>query len=299
MRFTKFFASFIILWSGAMSYATWQAYAAVGPAWHQFMTFNRFDLTQTGIDLGMSDKEYISAQNKPFFYGQCAAQKIIGNTLLRCALGGGKVTDGSAFVEIVYNNISPEDSLPSRFEARYGASVLTFDMNISPMIRIPCSIIELSPLVGYVFNRQTVFFDTYNISNRYNYKNIWKGAYIGIKGSLLHDIARVDVWYKFAAGDVQSTLTATLQSVSSLPYSQSKNASFENNMIASLYGIHAWYPYTNRTQLGVEFSFWRYRNEGHVFVKQGSDVSGLVATTRSKLFVWQQYSLLFTVLYTF
>lgn len=306
-KYNNAFLIFIFLLSVTKIYSySVDTRIAIGPSWRSFLSLEQYDVRGFS-ELPIVEKNISSLDS--MFYAQV---KIDATTDTRykfqCLLGGGSLNNGKTAIRQAYSTGQSEVLVPLRKEALIHSSLLITDVSIGRKF-ISCSECPFSvtPLLGYNFDREhthAVFQTTTDQEQTVN--TTWKGFTIGIQGLFEQQGWLLSGLYKVVIGHVNSVLTSSLITNSSItqltlfPAKEQRYASMIGNIISA----ELCYQENECIRYGVQGMIFYFKSNkfGKVdIIQQAPTATSTLFVERARLdnIIWHQVMLLFFAEYRF
>ncbi len=291
---TSLLSSSFMLYSSLNNEITMYA----GAAWHRFSSYEKFTLTSLGEDLAMSPQEHIQTNFQFFPYLQGSVRTNYSNYILtQFNAGGGHLSHGIASIESLITE-NPTFLLPNLYMSHYAANIATVDLMMG--IIVPIQSLQINPIIGYVFNKETIQLNGLDVANFYSINNKWQGGYLGVEGFLQCQCFTTKIVYKAIFGNVQSLLNAVFPlPPANVPFSQSNHSRRKAAMYGFTTNFDVNYLHNQCWEFGTQGAYSTYKNHRLGNVALESSIKNFVKQATLPRIIWQQYSWLFYISYLF
>jgi len=272
---------------------------SIGPAWHEFFSYQSYSLTsteffglqpqdetiQTGFDLMPWVEGYVDVITKtPFTF--------------TCLVAGGAVHNAQQTSIRTLTSIIGSQPIEVVREAATKIGIAVFDIDVGINLSVTDMLI-CRPVVGYLFNHERLLLSVLQSGDFYRLNNRWQGGYVGLRLALQLQRFHMSLWYKGIIGNMRSNLYVTLTEASALivPSSDSVRSSRTAGAFGNLIRAELSYTY-NCWQLGTMAEFFQYRNHCDGLVHIGNTRGAVIGSTLKRIF-WEQFAWTFFVEYDF
>lgn len=262
----------------------------VGPAWHNFFSYELYNLTTTAQSDSFASTETIDTNFDimPYVQGKidgCFAQKFD----LCATIGGGTLQHGSA----ILNEGQSFDFftlVPFTMFGSYKADIFTVDAHAGFIIDSSNYAFSCKPMIGYVYNKENILLSNYIVPMEYIINNKWQGPYIGLQATqCINTNWMITGLYKGVLGNVFSCFKVNLFNntnslfVPSNPALSKRSANMHGNIVEV--GIQRLF---NKWCAGITINYSGYKNHNQTLATLSDDSIGLVTQATLAKIRWQQ-----------
>lgn len=274
---------------------------SIGPAWHNFFSYEGFNLTSTAQQNGVPINQIIKTEFTPFAYFQGKLQADVNNFFnLQCTAGGGSFRQTSGAIEAAISLTPAFFGFPIELPFFYNGQIAMVDSSIGISSGFNrCINPNIYPSMGYVFNHQRLLFNVVNADYTQLLINKWQGPYVGVEGSLSHNAITVSLLSKIVIGSINSRLSIASNPDTNPFISQNPFSTWHAPMIGFIFDIAAEYAVAPYWSIGSSFALWYYKNNQSGSVTNGAFVAGITNSAFIQQIIWQQYMWSFFINYQF
>jgi len=249
---------------------------SLGPSWHRYNFFELFDIPiQNGEISLLPTTEYLQMPYMLMPYGEIATQLHIGNFFLEAYGGGGSFKKGIGTIALPFSGIVYENSNSFRQElpSITKASLALVETFIGYNYSLTRPNIIITPLIGYIYAKQSPTFYVYDVDTTFKHITRWQGPSLGFSvNTHFADILQGCISYKFSPAklntiiQVNSPLNFTQEVffLSDATYSTVCGRAWGNEVEGKI-----WYT-RNLLSLGLGITYLQFNNAKVALVNLGS-----------------------------